>query len=113
MKARLSVKRMFWGAAGALAVCLAGCVSGSGVVVSGLASLMLGEFIIKSNKIGLQTLRVLIGSVIYRSLMYLARNYGIDCVGVIATGHTFVAQTYYSAREYLARVKDFFLCLVF
>ena len=50
--------------------------SGSGVVVSGLASLMLGEFIIKSNKIGLQTLRVLIGSVIYRSLMYLARNYG-------------------------------------
>ena len=50
--------------------------SGSGVVVSGLASLMLGEFIIKSNKIGLQTLRVLIGSIIYRSLMYLARNYG-------------------------------------
>jgi len=34
-------------------------------------------------------------------------------VGVIATGHTFVAQPYYSAREYLARVKDFFLCLVF
>ena len=45
--------------------------------------------------------------------VYLARNYGIDCVGVIATGHTFVAQPYYSAREYLARVKDFFLCLVF
>lgn len=34
MKARLSVKRMFWAAAGALAACLAGCVSGSGVVVS-------------------------------------------------------------------------------
>ena len=50
--------------------------SGSGVVVSGLASLMLGEFIIKSNKIGLQTLRVLIGSIIYRALMYIARNYG-------------------------------------
>ena len=50
--------------------------SGSGVVVSGLASLMLGEFILKSNKIGVQTLRVLIGSIIYRALMYLARNYG-------------------------------------
>ena len=45
--------------------------------------------------------------------VYLARNYGIDCEGVIATGHTFVAQPYYSAREYLARVKDFILCLVF
>ena len=45
--------------------------------------------------------------------VYLARNYGIDCEGVIATGHTFVAQPYYSARESLARVKDFILCLVF
>lgn len=45
--------------------------------------------------------------------LYLARNYGIDCEGVIATGHTFVAQTYYSSREYLARVKDFIFCIVF
>lgn len=50
--------------------------SGTGVIVSGLASLMLGEFIIHSNKISLQTLRVLIGSIIYRGLMYLARSYG-------------------------------------
>ena len=50
--------------------------SGTGVIVSGLASLMLGEFIIRSNKIGLQTLRVLIGSIIYRGLMLLARRYG-------------------------------------
>src|SRR5574344_1406578 len=49
---------------------------GTGVVVSGLASLMLGEFVIKSNKISLQTLRVLIGSIIYRALMMLARSYG-------------------------------------
>ncbi len=50
--------------------------SGSGVVVSGLASLMLGEFIIRSNKIGLQTLRVILGSILYRGLMYFARRYG-------------------------------------
>lgn len=49
---------------------------GTGVVVSGLASLMLGEFMIKSNKIALQTLRVFIGSIVYRALMILARNYG-------------------------------------
>ena len=49
---------------------------GSGVVVSGLASLMLGEFVLRSNKIGIQTLRVLIGSCIYRALMILVRNYG-------------------------------------
>jgi putative tryptophan/tyrosine transport system permease protein len=50
--------------------------SGTGVIVSGLASLMLGEFILRSNKIGLQTLRVLIGSVIYRALMFAGRSYG-------------------------------------
>ena len=50
--------------------------SGTGVIVSGLASLMLGEFIIRSNKIGWQTLRVLLGSVLYRALMLIARKYG-------------------------------------
>ena len=52
--------------------------SGSGVVVSGLASLMLGEFIIRSNKIGWQTFRVILGSIIYRALMFLARRYGYN-----------------------------------
>lgn len=50
--------------------------SGTGVIISGLASLMLGEFIIRSNKIGMQTLRVLIGSIIYRAIMYFGRSYG-------------------------------------
>ena len=50
--------------------------SGSGIIVSGLASLMIGEFVIRSNKIGWQTLRVLLGSIIYRALMVLARRYG-------------------------------------
>ena len=49
---------------------------GTGTVVSGLASLMLGEFVLRSNRISLQTLRVLIGSCIYRALMILARTYG-------------------------------------
>ena len=50
--------------------------SGTGVIVSGLASLMLGEFIIRSNKISFQILRVLIGSAVYRALMLIARKYG-------------------------------------
>ena len=50
--------------------------SGTGVVVSGLASLMLGEFLIHSNKIGWQTFRVILGSILYRGLMYAARRYG-------------------------------------
>jgi putative ABC transport system permease protein len=49
---------------------------GSGMIVSGLASLMIGEFLIRSNKIGLLTLRVILGSILYRGLMYFARNYG-------------------------------------
>ncbi len=50
--------------------------SGSGVVVSGLASLMLGEFLLRSARIELQTLRVILGSILYRALMYFARRYG-------------------------------------
>ncbi|MBR1912687.1 MAG: ABC transporter permease [Treponema sp.] len=49
---------------------------GTGIIVSGLASLMLGEFVLRSNRIVFQTLRVLIGSCIYRALMILARTYG-------------------------------------
>ncbi|NLM00248.1 MAG: ABC transporter permease [Treponema sp.] len=50
--------------------------SGTGVVVSGLASLMIGEFFIRSNKISILTFRVILGSIVYRMLMYLARRYG-------------------------------------
>lgn len=49
---------------------------GSGMIVSGLASLMIGEFLIRSNKIASLTLRVILGSILYRGLMYFARNYG-------------------------------------
>jgi putative ABC transport system permease protein len=47
---------------------------GRGVVIMGLASVMIGEFLIKSNKIALLTLRVLLGSIAFRGIMFLARN---------------------------------------
>lgn len=47
---------------------------GRGVVIMGLASVMIGEFLIKSNRIGLLTLRVLLGSITFRGIMFLARN---------------------------------------
>lgn len=50
--------------------------SGSGIVIAGLASLMIGEFLIKSNRINLLTIRVILGSILYRALMYFARSYG-------------------------------------
>jgi putative ABC transport system permease protein len=49
---------------------------GQGMIVSGLASLMLGEFLLKSNRIGILTSRAVLGSLLYRALMYFARNYG-------------------------------------
>jgi putative ABC transport system permease protein len=49
---------------------------GQGMIVSGLASLMLGEFLLHSNKIGILTLRAVLGSILYRAMMYAARNYG-------------------------------------
>jgi putative ABC transport system permease protein len=49
---------------------------GQGMIVSGLASLMLGEFLLRSNRISILTLRAILGSILYRAMMYAARNYG-------------------------------------
>jgi len=50
---------------------------GQGIIVSGLASVMIGEFLVrKSNRIGVLTLCALCGSIIFYAVMYLGRYYG-------------------------------------
>ncbi|MBQ3032783.1 MAG: ABC transporter permease [Deferribacterales bacterium] len=49
---------------------------GQGIVVAGLASVMIGEFLIKSNKISALTARVILGSIAYKAVMYAGRKYG-------------------------------------
>ncbi len=49
---------------------------GQGIVVSGLAMVMLGEFLFSSNRIGLLTLRVILGAVLYKAIMFFGRYYG-------------------------------------
>ncbi len=50
---------------------------GQGIIIAGLASVMLGEFFIFSRKnIFLMTFSAIIGSLIYRAIMYFGRFYG-------------------------------------
>ncbi len=49
---------------------------GQGIVVAGLASVMIGEFLIKSNNIMALTARVILGSIAYKAVMYAGRKYG-------------------------------------
>ena len=49
---------------------------GQGMVVQGLAAVMIGEFLFSSNKISLITLRCILGGIIYKGLMFLGRKYG-------------------------------------
>ncbi len=49
---------------------------GQGIIISGLASVMIGEFILKSNRIAILTLRVILGSIVFKGIMYLGRYYG-------------------------------------
>ncbi len=49
---------------------------GQGIIIAGLASVMIGEFLLRTNRIGLLTLRVIFGSILFRGLMYLGRYYG-------------------------------------
>lgn len=51
---------------------------GQGIIISGLASVMIGEFILKSNRINILTLRVILGSIVFKGIMYLGRYYGYN-----------------------------------
>lgn len=46
---------------------------GIGIVVIGLASVMIGELVIKSNRISMLLVRVVIGATIYRGILFLSR----------------------------------------
>lgn len=67
------------GLAGALAAAYQGFADvnfGQGIIAAGLASVMLGELVVKSQFIGVQLARVILGSVMFRALMYAARSWG-------------------------------------
>jgi len=50
---------------------------GQGIIISGLASVMIGEFLVrKSNHIGVLTLCALAGSILFHAVMYVGRYYG-------------------------------------
>jgi putative ABC transport system permease protein len=50
---------------------------GQGIIISGLASVMIGEFLVmKSNRIGVLTLCAISGSILFHGVMYLGRYYG-------------------------------------
>ncbi len=49
---------------------------GIGMIVQGLAAIMLGEFLFSSNRISLITLRAILGAIIYKALMFFGRKYG-------------------------------------
>jgi putative ABC transport system permease protein len=49
---------------------------GQGMIVEGLAAVMLGEFLLRSNRIFLITLRVVFGAILYKGLMFFGRYYG-------------------------------------
>lgn len=50
---------------------------GQGIIISGLASVMIGEFLVmKSNRIGVLTFCAISGSILFHGVMYLGRYYG-------------------------------------
>jgi putative ABC transport system permease protein len=50
---------------------------GQGIIISGLASVMIGEFLVmKSNRIGVLTFCAISGSILFHAVMYLGRYYG-------------------------------------
>lgn len=50
---------------------------GQGIIISGLASVMIGEFLVmKSNRIGVLTFCAITGSILFHAVMYLGRYYG-------------------------------------
>lgn len=49
---------------------------GQGLIISGLATVMIGEFVIRSNRIAWLLIRVILGSFVYKGIMFAGRYYG-------------------------------------
>jgi len=49
---------------------------GQGIIISGLASVMIGEFLLRSNLIGVLAIRAVLGSILFKGIMYAGRYYG-------------------------------------
>src|SRR5690554_2973834 len=88
---------------------------GQGMVVQGLAAIMIGEFLFDSNRISLITLRVVFGAIIYKALMFLGRYYGYHInltpsdlkllTGILVIISLIIAQTRSAASTADARKK--------
>jgi len=49
---------------------------GQGIIISGLASVMLGELFFRSNRIFVLTFGAVVGSLLYKAIMFFGRYYG-------------------------------------
>lgn len=78
---------------------------GTGIVIIGLASVMIGEFIYTSNKIWVLTLRVLAGSIIYKAIMFMGRYYGYH-IGLTPNDLKLIAGLLIIACLIFARMRD-------
>ncbi|HOQ94612.1 MAG TPA: ABC transporter permease [Sphaerochaeta sp.] len=88
---------------------------GQGMVVQGLAAIMIGEFLFSSNRISLLTLRAIFGAIIYKALMFFGRKYGYLVnitpndfkllTGILVIVSLFVAQTRSAASSAGAKRK--------
>ncbi|MDC7246486.1 MAG: ABC transporter permease [Sphaerochaetaceae bacterium] len=88
---------------------------GVGMIVQGLAAIMIGEFLFSTNKIFFITLRVIFGAIIYKALMFLGRYYGYYIhltpsdlkllTGILVILSLIIAQTRAAASSADARKK--------
>jgi putative ABC transport system permease protein len=88
---------------------------GQGMVVQGLAAIMIGEFLFSSNRISLLTLRAIFGAIIYKALMFFGRKYGYLVnitpndfkllTGILVIASLFIAQTRNAASSAGAKKK--------
>ncbi|MDD4646875.1 MAG: ABC transporter permease [Sphaerochaeta sp.] len=88
---------------------------GIGMVVQGLAAIMLGEFLFSTNRISLLTLTAIFGAIIYKALMFFGRKYGYLVnitpndfkllTGILVIVSLFIAQTRSAASSAGAKKK--------
>ena len=78
---------------------------GTGMVVQGLAAIMIGEFLFSSNRISLITLRVILGGIIYKALMFYGRKYGSN-IGLTANDFKFLTGVLVIVSLAIAKSRD-------
>jgi len=78
---------------------------GPGTIIAGLASVLIGEFFIRSRRLWIKTTAAIIGSIIYRAILFMGMSFGYGFVKLNPNDNKFISGALILLFLFLSRLK--------